>query len=84
MATLHVRGFPEELYERLREEAKASRRSISAKAIELLRRAMETETEGPKLSLAESLKRADHIRAKTRWEPGMQTVVESIREDRER
>ena len=83
MATLHVRGVPDELYERLRTEAEASRRSISAETIELLRRALEAGSEG-KLSIRAFLERADRIRAESRRQPGSPTAVELIREDRER
>ncbi|HEV2592048.1 MAG TPA: Clp protease N-terminal domain-containing protein [Gaiellaceae bacterium] len=37
MATLHVRNFPDDLYERLRASAEAENRSISAQAIAVLR-----------------------------------------------
>ncbi|HXO21350.1 MAG TPA: Arc family DNA-binding protein [Thermoanaerobaculia bacterium] len=36
MPTLHVRNVPDELYERLRESAEASSRSMSAEVVTLL------------------------------------------------
>lgn len=43
MATLHVRGVPDELYQRLQELASVSRRSLSAQVVTLLDEALQTE-----------------------------------------
>ncbi len=43
MATLNIKNFPDQLYERLREQAQHDRRSISQQAIRLLERALELE-----------------------------------------
>ena len=40
MSILHVRNVPEELYERIRNQAQAQNRSISAEVITLLQRAL--------------------------------------------
>jgi antitoxin FitA len=40
MPVLHVRNVPEDLYERIRRQAQAQNRSISAEVITLLERAM--------------------------------------------
>ena len=42
MTVLHVRNVPEELYERIRQQAQAQNRSISAEVITMLERAMAT------------------------------------------
>ena len=81
---MHVRGVPDRLYERLRMEAKASRRSISAETIELLRRALQDPSAGPALPIPEFLERTDRIRARSRRRRGSPTAVELIREDRDR
>jgi plasmid stability protein len=40
MATLHVRSVPDELYDRLREMARISNRSLSAQVVTLLSEAL--------------------------------------------
>ena len=45
MATLYVENIPEDLYESLRERARANRRSISAETIFPLERALPTAAE---------------------------------------
>jgi plasmid stability protein len=45
MATLYVENVPEDLYEALRERAKASRRSIAQEAIALLEQNVPTASE---------------------------------------
>ena len=45
MATLHVRNFPDELYERLRAAAREDGRSIGAEAAAMLRTAMSVRDE---------------------------------------
>lgn len=44
MATLHVRGVPDELYEQVRLLAQISKRSLSAEIIQLLEQALADET----------------------------------------
>jgi plasmid stability protein len=43
VATLHVRGVPDELYERVRNLAACKQRSLSAEIIELLEQALADE-----------------------------------------
>lgn len=81
MATLYVRDVPEDLYERLRGEARRARRSISAETVSLLQRALPSR-EGA--SLDELLDTADAIRAEHRLAPGGPGAAELIREDRDR
>ncbi|MBS1870121.1 MAG: hypothetical protein JSS99_10680 [Actinobacteria bacterium] len=79
MATLYVRDVPDDLYERLREEARSSRRSIGATAIELLRAEL-PERRG--LTISEWLERARAMRE--RHAPVADSAAELIREDRDR
>ena len=81
MPTLYVRNVPAELYQRLRQEAAASSRSLGAEAIELLRRSLSPRSG---VSLDGLLKRADRIRAEHRLPADSPTAAELIREDRER
>lgn len=81
MATLYVRDVPSELYERLRREAAAARRSLSAETIELLRRSLSTRSG---LSLEQFLEGADRIRAEHALPAGSPSAAELIREDRDR
>jgi antitoxin FitA len=81
MATLYVRDVPDDLYERLREEARSSRRSIGATAIELLR--AELPERRNSLTISEWLERARAMRERTRPSEGP-TVVDDIRADRDR
>ncbi len=81
MATLYVRDVPDELYERLREQARASRRSIGATAIELLRAELPERRNG--LTISEWLERTREMRARQKPSQGP-TVVEDIRADRDR
>jgi plasmid stability protein len=81
MPTLYVRDVPSELYERLRQEATAARRSLSAEAIELLRRSLSPRSE---VSMERLLEGADRIRAEHALPPGSPTAAELIREDRDR
>jgi plasmid stability protein len=82
MPTLYVRDVPSELYERLRQQAASSRRSLSAETIELLRNALSPGRPG--VSLKRLLDDADRIRAKHPLPSGSPTAAELIREDRER
>lgn len=81
MPTLYVRNVPSELYERLRQEAAAARRSLGAEAIELLRRGLSTASG---ISLEQLLQDADRIRADHALPAGSPTTAELIREDRDR
>jgi plasmid stability protein len=81
MATLYVRDMPDDLYERLREQARASRRSIGAAAIDILQRDLGAREALP---VDDLLVRARALRKRSRPAPGAPTVAEEIRADRER
>jgi plasmid stability protein len=81
MPTLYVRDVPSELYEQLRREAAASRRSLSAETIELLRRAL-APVGG--VSLEQLIAGADRIRSDHPLPSGAPTAAELIRQDRDR
>ncbi|HEU5252398.1 MAG TPA: hypothetical protein VFU16_03605 [Solirubrobacterales bacterium] len=81
MPTLYVRDVPEELYERLRGEAKSARRSISAEAVERLRRSLSPRSG---TTLDQFLRDADRIRAEHVLPRKASTAAELIREDRDR
>jgi antitoxin FitA len=81
MPTLYVRDVPPDLYERLRGEAKSARRSLSAEAIERLRRSLSPRSG---VSLEQLLQDADRIRAEHKLVAGSPTAAELIREDRDR
>lgn len=82
MPTLYVRDVPTELYEQLRREAAAARRSMGAETIELLRRSLSPGSS--EVSLDQLLQEADRIRADRRLPADAPTAAELIREDRER
>jgi plasmid stability protein len=81
MATLYVRDVPEDLYKVLRVTARASGRSISATAVEILRRELSPADELP---LPELLARAATMRARSPRQDDAPTLVDDLREDRER
>ena len=79
MATLHVRGVPDGLYERVRKLAAARQRSLSAEIVQLLEQALTDEDlRAEQTALLESIRRH-------RYAPpeGMNSVV-LLREDRQR
>jgi plasmid stability protein len=78
MATLHVRGVPDELYERLAERARERDTSITAETIRLLEKALELDPPG-RAAIVEFIL-ANRIPVK----PGSPSAAELIREDRER
>jgi plasmid stability protein len=80
MATLYVRDMPDDLYARLRDEARGSRRSIGAAAIEILQSELRERGE---LTVSELLKGARKIRARA-VRPGTLSIADEIRADRER
>jgi plasmid stability protein len=83
MATLYVENVPDDLYEALRSQAKARRRSIAAEVLELLRQNVPTEQEMK--ARHEWVRKLARLR-KTRKRPGgaFPSAEEMIREDRER
>jgi antitoxin FitA len=80
MATLYVRDMPDDLYARLRDEARNSRRSIGAAAIEILQSELRGRSE---LTVGELLERARKVRARA-LRPATVSVADEIRVDRER
>jgi len=82
MATLYVRDMPDDLYERLREEARGSRRSIGATAIELLDSGLAGTDR--RLPTAELLRRARAVRKRADGDAGTGSVVDDLRADRDR
>jgi plasmid stability protein len=80
MATLYVRDMPDDLYARLRDEARGSRRSIGAAAIEILQSELRERGELP---VGELLKRARNVRARA-VRPATVSVTDEIRADRQR
>lgn len=80
MPVLHVRNVPEQLYERIRQQARQQNRSISAEVIILLNRALAQ----PERSQAEVLA---NIRRRRSFQPADQHAPDStslLRQDRER
>lgn len=70
MATLNVKKFPDELYERLRQEADRERRSVAQHVIHLLENALEAKEPLSLLQLRglgkeiwEGVDAADHVAA---------------------
>lgn len=82
MLTLYVRNFPEDLYEQVKKLAAENRRSLSAEAIVLLENAFQSRLD--RARHMEALRRIDDIRNRNPQPPGAQSVVDMIREDRER
>ena len=80
MATLHVRNVPDEIYERLRERAEASNRSLSAEVVVLLRGALDDRRPSQREVL-------DEIRRRRFFRPadvGAPDSTTLLREDRDR
>lgn len=80
MAILHVRNVPGSLYERLRQQAEAQNRSLSAEVIVLLERALDDRNRDQAAILAD-------IRRRRFYNPaayGAPDSVTLLREDRER
>ena len=80
MQTLHVRGVPEQLYNRLRGMAQAKQRSLSAQVILLLDKALEDENQ--RQEQAQVL--ADIRQRRFTPPPTAPDSVEMLREDRGR
>lgn len=81
MPTLHVRNVPEDLYERIRQQAIAEKRSLSAEVLALLEMAVERQPE-PRGPLFERIRRR---RAQIERAVGkLPSSVDLVREDRAR
>jgi hypothetical protein len=76
----YVRDMPDDLYAHLGDEARDSRRSIEATAIEILQGELRERGE---LTVGELLKRARKVRARAA-RPATVSMAEEIRPDRER
>lgn len=80
MATLHVRNVPDNLYQRLREQAESQNRSLSAEVIILLDRALVESSDRQEEILA-------RIRRRRSFTPALVGAPDSttlLREDRDR
>lgn len=83
MATLYVENVPEHLYEALRSQAKARRRSIAAEVLDMLEKNVVTETQSKaRHNLARLMERMRKESGKGKGP--FPTAEEMIREDRER
>jgi plasmid stability protein len=81
MAELHVRNIPPDLLERLREQARAEGRSMSAEAVVLLRRAMHSTTSDASRQAA--IDRLSEIRRRSRLPAGAPSAEQLVRADRD-
>ena len=83
MATLYVENVPDELYEALRNQAKANRKSIAAEVLELLEQFVPTQRELKARRAA--FRRLEQIASRPSPSPGpFPSAEEMVREDRER
>jgi len=82
MPTLYVENFPEDLYEALRERARASRKSISAEVLSLISANVPTPDEIARRRAL--IERASVLRSQGRRVDGSTTAEEMQREDRNR
>ena len=80
MPVLHVRNVPEDLYDRIKEQAATQNRSISAQVVTLLEQAVE----GPIRSQAEILDGIQRRRFFRPSEAGAPDSTDLLREDRSR
>ena len=80
MAVLHVRNVPNDLYNRLKQRAKARRRSLSAEVISLLEWALQEAEHPPHVTLSS-------IRTRRSFNPAAVGAPDSttlLRQDRQR
>jgi plasmid stability protein len=80
MPILHVRNFPEDLYERIKRQAAESNRSISAEVITLLQRAISDSSRSQDQLLARIRRRRFFIPSKA----GAPDSLALLKEDRAR
>jgi plasmid stability protein len=78
VATLHVRGVPEDLYRALAERARERETSLTAETIRLLRKALALDRPG-QAALIESIRQDRRL-----MPPGAPSAAQLIREDRRR
>jgi plasmid stability protein len=79
MPTLHVRNVPNELYERIRGQAQANHRSISAEVIVLLNQVL-AETWRPQSEVLASIQRRRFFRPAAVGAPDSVTLLRQARE----
>jgi plasmid stability protein len=82
MATLYVENVPDDLYEALRQRARASRRSISAETVLILQQMVPTPAEQRRR--AAFYRRVRRIRSQDRHAAPGPSVEELLRQDRRR
>ncbi|MGI9158050.1 MAG: FitA-like ribbon-helix-helix domain-containing protein [Marmoricola sp.] len=82
MSDLHVRNLPPELHERLREQAIADGRSMSAQAVALLKQALGPVGDQPARHRA-AMERLQEIQRRSRLPEGLPLAEELVREDRD-
>jgi plasmid stability protein len=80
MAILHVRNVPIDLYERLRQQARAQHRSLSAEVITILQEALDNLRRTPNAILA-SIRQRRYFQPEQVGAPDSTTL---LRQDRER
>ncbi|MDP9374821.1 MAG: Arc family DNA-binding protein [Chloroflexota bacterium] len=76
----HVRNVPDDLYERLRQRARAENRSLSAEVIHLLEHALQ-EPARSRREVLDDIRRRRYLRP---IEAGLPDSTALIREDRDR
>lgn len=81
MAELHVRNLPPELHERLREQASADGRSMSAEAVAILQQAL-LDNDRPARQRA-AIERLREIQRRNVLPRDARTAEDLVREDRE-
>lgn len=81
MAELHVRNLPADLHERLREQAKADGRSMSAEAVAILRQALLDDDRSPRQRSA--IDRLREIQDRNRLSAHAPAAEQLVREDRD-
>lgn len=82
MPILHVRGIPQDLYERVKTRAASDHRSVTAEVIHLLERGLSSEL--PRQTMAEVLERARLLRESLEAQGVRVDSTELIRQERER
>jgi antitoxin FitA len=78
MPILHVRSVPEELYERIRQQAQSQGRSISAEVIVLLERAL-NESAQPQGEILGNIRRRRVFRPSQAGAPDSLTILQKDR-----
>lgn len=82
MPILHVRGIPDDLYERVKAQAALDRRSLTAEVVHLLEQGLAAKS--PSLTMPEWLEKARHLRGSLSETGVPFDSTEAIRRERER